>query len=165
MNTLNSLPVHPAYNRLRYDDLSQFYFAVGLILVNLVLFFPFYQNYQQGIAHIGDGTFIVLFGLSLISLLIFVAFLLDKRRIDREDKEFLELGVTTTAKIVYKEQSWGGDSPDDYYIYYQFDDKFVVEVKLLDEQRSYFFHLPEGSMIEIEYLKNNPFKSRLKTKK
>ncbi|HMN91420.1 MAG TPA: hypothetical protein PKD70_15595 [Saprospiraceae bacterium] len=64
-------------------------------------------------------------------------------------------GVTTQAKIVGKEWHDGGDSADDYYVFFQFRPDFVV--KYSDNTPDYtYYNQPEGSEIKVLYLPANP---------
>jgi hypothetical protein len=160
MKVWNNLPVYQGFNPKENDGSVQLSFAIMLFILNIGVSFAFFDNYQKGSTQI--YPWIILPILLCFNVWLLVSFYSAKKRIQKTEKEFLDFGVSSTAKVVHTEQVSGGDSADDFYLYYQFDNRFVVEMRLLNKKQRIYFKLPIGSSIEIEYIKDNPTKSRLK---
>ncbi len=170
MSKLPNLPVYEAYKPSTKEGggMIAIFFAVLIFPITLGLIIATYDNYQKGGIYSKDFTSL-LFPLIIIGLVAWLnvwllrVYLRARKRINAVKEEFKSKGVTALAKIVSKQQVDGGESADDFYIFYQFQPTFIVKAILLSRKEKDYFNLPEGSEIEIEYIKDNPTKSRLKT--
>ncbi|NJL15473.1 MAG: hypothetical protein HC913_22345 [Microscillaceae bacterium] len=168
MQNLPNLPVYNAYKPYRSEGGGSIalIFAILLVPITLGVSYAMYDNHQKGIY--GNDASALVFPLIVIGLLVllnfwlFRVYLRAKKRINAVKKQFKEKGVSTSAKIIGKERVDGGESADDYYVYYQFKSDFIVKADLLNSKEKAYYNLPIGATIEIEYLSDNPTQSRLK---
>jgi hypothetical protein len=170
MSRLPNLPVYEAYKPFVREGggVIALFFAVLTTPITLGLIAATYDNYQKGGVYAKDSTslffpFIIIGLVTWLNIWLFRVYLRARKRINAVKEEFKSKGITTLAKIVGKERVDGGESADDFYIYYQFQSTFIVKAILTRSKEKTYFNLPEGSEIEIEYIKDNPTKSRLKT--
>ncbi len=106
------------------------------------------------------------YSLMFISWTILVLYLLKQYRlqsavVQQEQLEFQTKALTTQAKIVGKYKDEDGEGIG-YYIYYQFKPDFIIKVLLKSGRQLALYELAEGTEITIEYIPDEPTKTRIK---
>lgn len=168
MANLPNLPTYTAYKASKNEagGTIALFFAVACVPITLGIAFSIYDNFQKGTYGNDSSALIFPFIITglffLLNFWLFRVYLRAKKRINTVKKQFKEKGVSTQAKIVGKECVDGGESADDYYVYYQFRNDFIVKADLVSSKEMAYYNLPIGATIEIEYLSDDPTQTRLK---
>jgi hypothetical protein len=77
------------------------------------------------------------------------------------ENEYKTFGQSISATLIDKEKTQEIDNAPTYWLYYQYAPDFIVKAELKNRQKPYF-DLAIGSTLTIEYLPQEPTRSRLK---